>query len=173
MLMSATALSAAALTLTQLAPAATADAIGVPDPADLQHGVDLRSVVVDHKANNLVVTTTHTNLRESFRTSRLAAATSSAQAASRSRSSRAACSSSVGCCGAVVGVSSVLLGVAAVGALEVGEVLLVGVASGSSVPPQAPSTSASGRAAARTPTRRRVEVVMPPASPAGPDRRPT
>ena len=67
MLMSAAALSAAALTLTQLAPAATADAIGVPDPADLQHGVDLRSVVVDHKANNLVVTTTHTNLRETFR----------------------------------------------------------------------------------------------------------
>ena len=67
MLMSAAALSAAALTLTQLAPA-TADGIGVADPADLHHGVDLRSVVVDHKANNLVVTTTHTNLRESFRT---------------------------------------------------------------------------------------------------------
>ena len=66
MLMSATALSAAALTLTQLAPA-TADGIGVADPADLHHGVDLRSVVVDHKANNLVVTTTHTNLRETFR----------------------------------------------------------------------------------------------------------
>ena len=66
MLMSAAALSAAALTLTQLAPA-TADGIGVADPADLHHGVDLRSVVVDHKANNLVVTTTHTNLRETFR----------------------------------------------------------------------------------------------------------
>ena len=66
MLMSAAALSAAALTLTQLAPA-TADGIGVADPADLHHGADLRSVVVDHKANNLVVTTTHTNLRETFR----------------------------------------------------------------------------------------------------------
>lgn len=65
-LLSATALSVAALTLTQLAPA-SADGIGVRDPADLQHGVDLRSVVVDHKANNLVVTTTHTNLRETFR----------------------------------------------------------------------------------------------------------
>ena len=66
-LLSAAALSVAALTLTQLAPA-TADGIGVSDPADLHHGVDLRSVVVDHKANNLVVTTTHTNLREDFRT---------------------------------------------------------------------------------------------------------
>jgi hypothetical protein len=66
-LLSAAALSVAALTLTQLAPA-TADGVGVSDPADLQHGVDLRSVVVDHKANNLVVKTTHTNLREDFRT---------------------------------------------------------------------------------------------------------
>lgn len=66
-LLSAAALSVAALTLTQLAPA-TADAIGVSDPEDLQHGVDLRSVVVDHKANNLVVTTTHTNVRKDFRT---------------------------------------------------------------------------------------------------------
>ena len=65
-LLSAAALSVAALTLTQLPPA-TADGIGVSDPADLHHGVDLRSVVVDHKANNLVVTTTHTNLRETFR----------------------------------------------------------------------------------------------------------
>ena len=65
-LLSAATLSVAALTLAQLAPA-TADGIGVSDPADLHHGVDLRSVVVDHKANNLVVTTTHTNLRETFR----------------------------------------------------------------------------------------------------------
>ena len=60
------ALSAAALTLTQLSPA-SADGIGVSDPRDLDHGVDLRSVVVEHKANNVVVTTTHTNLRPSFR----------------------------------------------------------------------------------------------------------
>lgn len=65
-LLSAAALSVAALTLTQLSPA-TADGIGVSDPADLQHGVDLRSVVVDHNASNLVVTTTHTNLRRTFR----------------------------------------------------------------------------------------------------------
>lgn len=65
-LLSAAALSVATLTLTQLSPAA-ADGIGVSDPVDLQHGVDLRSMVVDHKADNLVVTTTHTNLRETFR----------------------------------------------------------------------------------------------------------
>jgi hypothetical protein len=65
-LLSAAALSVAALTLTQLSPA-IADGIGVSDPADLQHGVDLRSVVVDHHASNLVVTTTHTNLRRTFR----------------------------------------------------------------------------------------------------------
>lgn len=65
-LLSATALSVAALTLTQLAPA-SADAIGVTDPKDLGHGVDLRSVEVEHKAANVVVTTTHTDLQESFR----------------------------------------------------------------------------------------------------------
>lgn len=65
-ILSAAALSVAALTLTHLAPA-NADAIGVSDPQDLDHGVDLRSVVVDHKADNVVVTTTHTNLRRSFR----------------------------------------------------------------------------------------------------------
>lgn len=65
-LLSAAALSVAALTLTQLAPA-SADGIGVADPEDLDHGVDLRSVVVDHGVDNVVVTTTHTNLRRSFR----------------------------------------------------------------------------------------------------------
>ncbi|MCW2832274.1 MAG: hypothetical protein JWN68_227 [Nocardioides sp.] len=66
--LSAAALSvAAALTLSPLAPA-HADAIGVRDRADLDHGVDLRSVVVDHRAENVVVTTTHTDLRPSFRT---------------------------------------------------------------------------------------------------------
>ena len=65
-LLSATTLSVAALALTHLAPA-SADSIGVSDPADLGHGVDLRSVVVDHSADNVVVTTTHTNLRRSFR----------------------------------------------------------------------------------------------------------
>jgi hypothetical protein len=65
-ILGAAALSVAALTLSQLAPA-SADGIGVSDPKDLDHGVDLRSVVVDHGATNLVVTTTHTDLRESFR----------------------------------------------------------------------------------------------------------
>ncbi len=65
-LLSAAAVSVAALTLTHLAPA-SADGIGVSDPRDLHHGVDLRSVVVEHKAHNVVVTTTHTNLRPSFR----------------------------------------------------------------------------------------------------------
>jgi hypothetical protein len=65
-LLSATALSVAALTLTQLSPA-SADGIGVSDPQDLGHGVDLRSVEVEHKAANVVVTTTHTDLQRSFR----------------------------------------------------------------------------------------------------------
>lgn len=65
-LLGAAALSAAALTLAQLAPA-SADGIGVSDPRDLDHGVDLRSVVVEHTTRNVVVTTTHTNLRPSFR----------------------------------------------------------------------------------------------------------
>lgn len=62
----AAALTAAVLTLTQLAPA-NADGTGVTDPKDLKHGVDLRSVTVDHGARNVVVTTTHTDLVESFR----------------------------------------------------------------------------------------------------------
>lgn len=58
---------AAALALSSPAPA-SADAIGVRDANDLDHGVDLRSVVLDHRAENVVVTTTHTDLRPSFRT---------------------------------------------------------------------------------------------------------
>ena len=65
-ILSAATLTIAALALTQLAPA-NADAIGVSDPQDLGHGVDLRSVEVKHGGRNVVVTTTHTNLRESFR----------------------------------------------------------------------------------------------------------
>jgi hypothetical protein len=66
-ILGAATLALASLTLTHLAPA-TADAIGVTDPRDLDHGVDLRSVVVAHNADNVVVTTTHTNLRPSWRT---------------------------------------------------------------------------------------------------------
>ena len=66
-ILGATALSVAALTLTQLAPA-NADGIGVSDPQDLNHGVDLRSVEVKHGGRNVVVTTTHADLQESYRT---------------------------------------------------------------------------------------------------------
>jgi hypothetical protein len=65
-ILSAATLTVATLALTQLAPA-HADGIGVSDPKDLGHGVDLRSVEVQHGARNVVVTTTHTDLRESFR----------------------------------------------------------------------------------------------------------
>ena len=65
-LLSAAALTVAALALTPAAPA-NADGIGVSDPKDLGHGVDLRSVEVQHGGANVVVTTTHTNLVESFR----------------------------------------------------------------------------------------------------------
>lgn len=63
---SAAALSVAALTLSHLAPA-SAGAIGVEDAADFDHGVDLRSVEVDHRSANVVITTTHKNLRSSYR----------------------------------------------------------------------------------------------------------
>lgn len=56
------ALSAAVLTL-GLAGPASADAIGVTDPRDTGHGSDLRSVQVRHGDRNVVVTTTHTDLR--------------------------------------------------------------------------------------------------------------
>lgn len=64
-ILSAASLTIAALALTQLP--ASADGIGVEDPQDLGHGVDLRSVEVQHGGRNVVVTTTHTDLVESFR----------------------------------------------------------------------------------------------------------
>ena len=63
-LLSAATLAVAALALTQLP--ASADGIGVEDPQDLDHGVDLRSVEVQHGGRNIVVTTTHTDLVESY-----------------------------------------------------------------------------------------------------------
>jgi hypothetical protein len=57
-------LSAAALTL-GLAGPAHADSIGVKDPRDTAHGVDLRAVQLKNGDNNIVVTTHHTNLRPS------------------------------------------------------------------------------------------------------------
>ena len=64
-ILGAAALSAALILCLQAT--AGADSIGVEDPADLGHGADLRAVVVDHRAENLVITTTHTNLRPSWR----------------------------------------------------------------------------------------------------------
>lgn len=65
-LISVAAISAAAITLA-MTPTANADSIGVRDAADIDHGVDLRSVEVAHDTDDIVVTTTHANLRRSFR----------------------------------------------------------------------------------------------------------
>ncbi len=65
-IVTAATLAVAALSLGLVSPA-SADGIGVKDPMDINHGVDLRSVVVEHNTRNVVVTTTHTNLRPSFR----------------------------------------------------------------------------------------------------------
>lgn len=65
-LLSAAAIALAALTLSPLAPA-SADGLEVSEPRDLDHGVDLRTVAIRHAANNVVATTTHTDLRRSFR----------------------------------------------------------------------------------------------------------
>lgn len=59
-------LSVAALALTLVAPA-NAATLAVDDPRDLGHGVDLRSVEVAHGGRNVVVTTTHTDLVEDYR----------------------------------------------------------------------------------------------------------
>ena len=56
------ALSVAALALGLAAPA-NAASIGVKDPRDSHHGSDLRSVQLKHGDRNVVVVTTHTNLR--------------------------------------------------------------------------------------------------------------
>lgn len=64
-ILSAASLTIAALALTQL-PASAAD-LATADDQDLAHGVDLLSVDVRHGTRNVVVTTTHTDLVESFR----------------------------------------------------------------------------------------------------------
>lgn len=61
-ILSTAALSVAALTLGVAAPA-LADSIGVKDPQDSPHGSDLRSVQLTNGIKNVVVVTTHTNLR--------------------------------------------------------------------------------------------------------------
>lgn len=58
----AAALSAAVLTLGLAAPA-NAASIAVKDPRDTAHGSDLRSVELRNGDRNIVVVTTHTNLR--------------------------------------------------------------------------------------------------------------
>jgi hypothetical protein len=64
-ILSAASLTLAALALTQLP--AHADELATADDQDLAHGVDLLSVDVQHGGRNVVVTTTHTDLVESFR----------------------------------------------------------------------------------------------------------
>jgi hypothetical protein len=59
--------AAAALTLGLAAPAA-ADSIGLRDPAEISHGVDLRAVEVINGERRLRIVLTHTNLRRDPRT---------------------------------------------------------------------------------------------------------
>lgn len=61
----AAAVSAATLTLglAGLAGPASAASIGVKDPRDTRHGSDLRSVELKNGERNVVLITTHTNLR--------------------------------------------------------------------------------------------------------------
>jgi hypothetical protein len=60
--------AAAAGLLLGITGAASAASIGVKDPADISHGVDLRAVQLKHGDNNVVVVTSHTNLRRDHRT---------------------------------------------------------------------------------------------------------
>ena len=60
-------LSAAALTLGLAGPAHAAS-IGVKDPQDTFHGSDLRAVQLKNRVANVVVVTSHTNLRRDPRT---------------------------------------------------------------------------------------------------------
>jgi hypothetical protein len=59
--------AAAALTLGLAAPA-SAESIGLRDPADINHGVDLRAVHVVNGDRNLRIVLNHTNLRRDPRT---------------------------------------------------------------------------------------------------------
>lgn len=64
------AIAAAALTLGSVGLTGTANAasIGVKDPKDTNHGSDLRSVELKNGGRNVVVITTHTNLRRDPKT---------------------------------------------------------------------------------------------------------
>ena len=57
------AVASVAALVTSLAAPASAESIGIKDPADTAHGSDLRAVEVRNNDNNLVVLTSHTNLR--------------------------------------------------------------------------------------------------------------
>ncbi|MGA8993402.1 MAG: hypothetical protein WB441_03740 [Nocardioidaceae bacterium] len=63
----AAAAAAAATLVTAVAPPATAAAIGVEDPADVRHGVDLRAVQVTNGERNLRIVLSHANLRRDHR----------------------------------------------------------------------------------------------------------
>ena len=65
MIKTATALTAAAALTFGVAAAASADSIGVKDPDDSPHGSDLRAVRVEHGEKNVVVVTSHDDLRRS------------------------------------------------------------------------------------------------------------
>jgi hypothetical protein len=58
-------IAVAALTLGGLAAPASAASIGVTDPADVDHGVDLRAVRVVNGDRNVRIVLNHTNLRRS------------------------------------------------------------------------------------------------------------
>lgn len=62
-LASTAALTATAALTLGLAGAASAASIGVTDPQDTSHGSDLRAVKLKNGERNVVVTTSHTNLR--------------------------------------------------------------------------------------------------------------
>jgi hypothetical protein len=61
----AAAVASAALALGGLAAPANAASIGVTDPADVNHGVDLRAVRVVNGDKNVGIVLNHTNLRRS------------------------------------------------------------------------------------------------------------
>ena len=65
-LLTGAAFTLADLALSPLAPA-SADGLEVSEAQDLDHGVDLRSVALRHTTDNIVVTTTHTDLVQSYR----------------------------------------------------------------------------------------------------------
>lgn len=64
----ATATAATAALALGFPAAASAEAYGIDDPADVHHGVDLRAVQIKNGEKNLRITLTHTNLRRDPKT---------------------------------------------------------------------------------------------------------